>query len=160
MVNAAQIIIPVFYIVFSIAFLVSSWDLPFRATILPQIVISAIILIAGFLLVRDIFRITRSRSETKREIQTVEVAIDSDRPFPLSFFAPELLRPVISLLLLCLYVYLSRWVNFYLLSFLFLMAQCFVIGVTWRQLPGVIAVMTGFTIFAYYFFELLLEIPF
>jgi hypothetical protein len=149
----ARIVIPVFFLGFSIAYIVSSRDLPFKATALPYTVIFFIILIGGSLLVRDIFHLVRARSETKER----ERAVGGSSGF--SLLRPELCRPVLTLILLIVYTYVSRWVNFYVLSFLFLMAECVVIGMTRRQLPAVVVVMLVFTGFAYLFFELLLQIP-
>lgn len=107
---------------------------------------------------RDIFHFFKSKAKAKKTItQTVERESERSRRFTL-----QSLRPVFTVILLCIYVYALYWINFYIISFLFLMAQYYIteIGsISRRRLPVAVVVMLGLTGFSYVLFEVMLQIP-
>ena len=117
--------------------------------------ISLIFITVSLVIARDISRFIKSRSKAKKGIiQTVEREPDKSTRFTF-----QALRPVFTVILLCIYVYAIHRVNFYVASFLFLMAQCCITDISRRHLPVAVVVMLGLTGFSYVLFEVMLQIP-
>ena len=155
-----RLFVPASFIGFALLFTVNIWDLGFRSTVFPYVAIISILILATVVFVKEVVAIrAHRRAETEQCFSEIPETPELKRGSSVKdTFLSTYLQPSITVALLVAYVYTIPLFGFHAVTFVFLVAVSFVIGISWRQLPLVMIVMGLATVLFYYGSSHLLQI--
>ncbi len=157
-----RVFVPLVFIAFSVLFIANIYDMTYREKIFPYLSIMLIFVLCFVVLVKDFMR-------SRHGAATPPVAGDADNeesPVADMGSAPSDFKtilgtwklPAITVLFMCLYVYATPRIGFYVSTFIFLVATSAITGIPMRKVPLMVAAMLATTVASYFFFTYVLQI--